>query len=196
MRCGGPLAQTMGPRGAKRRASTVVRGRAGHCHGEGCGIRAAVGRAGGAGRTQVAILIHDIFRPLWEGAWFRSCLMLSRANLRCQGHAVFQGDAHESQRLERLGSPPTACCRNVRRACPSSQAKRGVASCGQDVGHVTTAPWCAIRVAGHIADPGRVGLHLPLPAHHAEHAPGCRSCDRSRWPNAVPLRPTALRVCR
>jgi hypothetical protein len=51
----GRLLQSMGQRDEKRRASTVGQretaakacGRAGHFHGEGCGTRAAVGRARG-----------------------------------------------------------------------------------------------------------------------------------------------------
>jgi plasmid maintenance system killer protein len=44
-----------------------------------------------------------------------------------QGHLVFQCNPDESQRLYRLGSQPTACCCNVRMACPPQQANRGVA---------------------------------------------------------------------
>src|SRR5262249_44322035 len=44
-----------------------------------------------------------------------------------QGHLVFQCNPDESQRLYRLGSQPTACCRTVRMACPPEQTNRGVA---------------------------------------------------------------------
>src|SRR6266446_5071010 len=43
-----------------------------------------------------------------------------------QGHLVFQYNPDEGQSLYRLGSQPTASCRNVRMACPPEQANRGV----------------------------------------------------------------------
>ena len=43
-----------------------------------------------------------------------------------QGHLVFQYNPDEGQSLYRLGSQPTASCRNIRMACPSEQANRGV----------------------------------------------------------------------
>ena len=43
-----------------------------------------------------------------------------------QGHLVFQYNPDEGQSLYRLGSQPTASCRNIRMACPPEQANRGV----------------------------------------------------------------------
>ena len=85
-----------------------------------------------------------------------------------QGHLVFQFNPDERQRLDRLGSHPTARCRNVRMADPPAQANRGVASRCHDVGHGATAPLRAVCIARPIADPMRLVLKLPLPLPQGE----------------------------
>ena len=58
---------------------------------------------------------------------YHNCVLPHQYLRQNQGHLVFHFNPNERQRLYRLGSQPTACCCNVRMACPPQQANRGVA---------------------------------------------------------------------
>ena len=86
-----------------------------------------------------AVSRNDVSKPQYKKTTRKSCsgvltfLGLTNAlNSRAictvagQGHLVFQYNPDEGQSLYRLGSQPTASCRNVRMACPPQQANRGV----------------------------------------------------------------------
>ena len=89
-----------------------------------------------------------------------------------QGHSVFQIDTNEGECQVRLGCKAAARGRNVRVACPSQQPNRGIAQGCHHLGNVPTADLRTVFIEGHIPDPMRAVLNLPLPPHNSNNRSG------------------------
>ena len=75
---------------------------------------------------KIAVSPHGLRRRERECEFSLKLPVCARLSPDSQGHLVFQYNPDEGQSLYRLGSQPTASCRNVRMACPPEQANRGV----------------------------------------------------------------------
>src|SRR5215510_9716894 len=103
--------------------------------------------------------------------WMNS--MRSSRDMAYQGHSVFQFNTNEGQGQVRLGREAAARGCNVGVACPSQQSNRGIEQCCHHLGNVPAANLRTVFIEGHIADPMRLVLNLPMAAYEVEQPLGC-----------------------